>query len=133
MIDKIDFQKNNSPAIFLIIAVTLFIFIGMASAQSPSSAESGDSSQVTKQSPSDTAGVAAVESGDEEKSDVPERKVPGLLDFLLTGKFAGFLVLMVAGLVLLFARKINIWVRVVMMLIAFVLYGLDYFFFIFLF
>lgn len=35
---------------------------------------------------------------------------------------------MLAGLVLLFGKWINIWVRIIMMLIAFVLFGLDYFF-----
>ena len=53
---------------------------------------------------------------------------PGLTDFLFTGKFAGFLILMILGVILLFARRINKWVRIALMLAAFVLYGLDIFF-----
>ncbi len=128
MTDFFDFLKDNFPVTGFVIVIMTFLIIGTVFAQSPSSAESSSPDQVTEQSQSDTAGVATVESVDEEKSEAPEKKAPGLLDFLFTGKFAGFLVLMVAGLVLLFARKINIWVRAIMMLIAFTLFGLDYIF-----
>ncbi len=56
-----------------------------------------------------------------------EQKPPGVLEFLLTEKYLIFAVLMAAGLVLLFIKKINIWVRVGMLLAAFVLYGIDQF------
>ncbi|UCE65262.1 MAG: 4Fe-4S binding protein [Candidatus Zixiibacteriota bacterium] len=128
MIDNLYFLKNNSPVIVFFIVITLFLIIGTVAARSPSSVESSSPDKIAEQNQSDTADVVAAESADEEKSEAPARKAPGVLDFLLTGKFAGFLVLMVAGLVLLFAKKINIWVRVIMMLIAFVLFGLDYFF-----
>ncbi|UCC79869.1 MAG: 4Fe-4S binding protein [Candidatus Zixiibacteriota bacterium] len=124
----IDFLKSDRPAMGLIIVITLFLIIGTVSAQSPTLAESDSPEQVAEESLSDTADVTAAESVDEEQAEAPEKEPPGLLDFLFTGKFAGFLVLMIAGLVLLFARKVNIWVRVIMMLIAFVLYGLDYIF-----
>jgi len=120
--------KNNFLVIGFVIVIILFLIIGCVSAQSPPSAESNSSDQVTEQSPSDTGNVVSAESASEEKSEIPEMKSPGLLDFLLTGKYAGFLILMVAGLVLLFGRWINKWVRVLLMLIAFALFGLDYFF-----
>ncbi len=53
---------------------------------------------------------------------------PGFFDFLFTGKYLWFGILMVVGLVLLLLRKINLWVRITMLVVAFVLFGLDYFF-----
>jgi polyferredoxin len=55
-----------------------------------------------------------------------ERTPPGTIDFLMAYKFLGFAVLMVAGLVLLLARRVYLWVRIGMMLLAFALFGLDY-------
>jgi polyferredoxin len=57
-----------------------------------------------------------------------QKKSPAIWDFLLTGKYLGFVILMGIGLVLLFWRKANVWVRAGIMAVAFVLYGLDYFF-----
>lgn len=56
-----------------------------------------------------------------------QQKPPGVLDFLLTEKYLIFAILMIAGLVLLFIKRINIWVRVGMLLAAFILYGTDQF------
>ena len=65
----------------------------------------------------------------ESEEHVPSKsKPPGLWDFLLTYKHLFFVVLIGVGLILLFFKKINIWVRVGMLLAAFVLYGLDYIF-----
>jgi len=55
-------------------------------------------------------------------------KPRGLLDFLLTNKYLLFVVLMAAGLILLLIKKINLWVRIGMLAVAFFLYGLDYVF-----
>ncbi len=57
-----------------------------------------------------------------------ERKAPGVLDFFVTGKFLTIFALMIIGLVLLLVRKINLWVRIVMMLAAFVIFGLEFVF-----
>jgi len=54
-----------------------------------------------------------------------ERKAPGLIDFLLSGKYISFFILMVAGLILLMGGWINIWIRILLMLVAFVLFGIG--------
>jgi polyferredoxin len=63
-----------------------------------------------------------------ESESPPPQAPPGLSDFLFTWKYFGFLMLMIVGLTLLFIRKINIWIRIGMLAIAFILYGLDYIF-----
>lgn len=55
-----------------------------------------------------------------------ERTPPGPIDFLMTGKFLGFAILMIIGLVVLMRRWVHLWVRIALMLVAFVLFGLDY-------
>ncbi len=57
-----------------------------------------------------------------------EKKPLGLADFLFTGKYLAFLILMIVGLVLLLTRKVNLWIRIGVMAVAFVLFGLDYIF-----
>ena len=57
-----------------------------------------------------------------------ENREPGISDYLFSGKYIAFYILILAGLVLLLGKWINIWVRVGMMAVAFVLFGLDYFF-----
>jgi polyferredoxin len=54
-----------------------------------------------------------------------EAEPPGVLDFLLIPKYILFFVLSGIGLVLLLGRWINIWVRLVGLVVAFVLFGLD--------
>ncbi|MDF1545470.1 MAG: 4Fe-4S binding protein [bacterium] len=53
---------------------------------------------------------------------------PDWLDFLSSGKYLAFLILAVVGLALLTGGWINYWVRLVLLFIAFVLFGLDYFY-----
>ncbi|MDH3892555.1 MAG: 4Fe-4S binding protein [candidate division Zixibacteria bacterium] len=55
-----------------------------------------------------------------------ERTDPGPIDFLMAGKFLGFAVLMIVALVLLVRRWVHLWVRIALLLVAFVLFGLDY-------
>lgn len=50
------------------------------------------------------------------------------IKILFTGKYLGFLVLIIIGLVLLFSKKVDRRVRIGMLVVAFVLYGLDWFF-----
>jgi len=111
-----------------LLIMTLLLISGTVSAQTPAAAEDKNTEQISNETVSDTAAAVAAEEVPQEESVPAEGKIPGLSDFLLSGKYISFLIMMVAGLVLLFAKKINIWVRVAMMLIAFVLFGLDYFF-----
>ncbi len=53
---------------------------------------------------------------------------PGLMDFLSSSKYIAFLAMIIAGVVLMLGRWVSLWVRVGMMGLAFVLFGLDYFF-----
>lgn len=53
---------------------------------------------------------------------------PGALDFLFSGKYLAFLILSALGLILLFGNWIKIWVRLAMLVVAFVLFGLDTFY-----
>ena len=50
---------------------------------------------------------------------------PTAFDFLLSGKYLAFLILSAIGLILLFGKWVNVWVRLVMLVVAFVLFGLD--------
>lgn len=53
---------------------------------------------------------------------------PGVAYFLFTGKYLLFLIMALVGLALLLGRWINLWVRVGMMAVAFVLFGLELFY-----
>jgi polyferredoxin len=119
---------KSEKLIIGLLAITVILFSGTVFAQSAAGAGEGTTEQVTEQTLPDTGNIAATGQSEQEESAPPERKIPGLSDFLLSGKYISFLILMVAGLVLLLAKKINIWVRVIMMLVAFALFGLDYFF-----
>ena len=49
-------------------------------------------------------------------------------DFLMSPKYLAWFGMMVVGVVLLLLKGINRWVRLGMLLVAFVLFGLDYIF-----
>jgi polyferredoxin len=57
-----------------------------------------------------------------------EEPEPTLWDYLMTPKYLTFLALAAVGLILVLLRWVNIWVRIGMLLVAFVLFGLDQFF-----
>jgi len=71
------------------------------------------------------APLLAQEQGEAEQ---PMEKPPGVLDFLISYKYLGFWILMILGVILLFFKKTNLWVRVGVLVAAFVVYGLDYIF-----
>jgi polyferredoxin len=54
-----------------------------------------------------------------------EPEPPGILDFLLTGKYVAFFVFAAVGLILLIGRWINRWVRLGLVAVIFVVFGLD--------
>jgi len=57
-----------------------------------------------------------------------EAKPPGVLDILFTPKYIAFLIVAAVGLILLLGRWVNRWVRIGMLAVAFILFGLDYIF-----
>ncbi len=74
---------------------------------------------------SDTEDVATQT---EEIAEAEEEVAPGLSEFLFTDKYFAFAGMMILGLILLLGRWINQWVRLGSMVLAFVLFGLDYIF-----
>lgn len=58
--------------------------------------------------------------------EVDESTPPTYLDFLMAGKYLAFLILAVVGLLMLLGKVVNYWVRIGMLLLAFVLFGMDY-------
>lgn len=72
-------------------------------------------------------GSSALGSG-EETATQAEEEPPGIIGTLITGKYIGFAVIIVAGVVLLLLRRVRLWVRITAMAAVFVLYGLDYIF-----
>lgn len=58
----------------------------------------------------------------------PADTIPGVLDHLKATHYLLFVVFAMIGLILLMGKWINVWVRIVGMLVVFVLFGLDYFY-----
>jgi polyferredoxin len=80
----------------------------------------------TEQAAIATTTTAVVQT--EEIAAVEEEAEPGLSDFLFTEKYYAFAGMMILGMILLFGRWIGRWVRLGAMVLAFVLFGLDYIF-----
>ena len=66
--------------------------------------------------------------GDGRGRGAQKRQSPGVVDFLLSGKYLAFLIVMIVGLILLFTRRISRWVRIAILAISFALFGLEVFF-----
>jgi ferredoxin-type protein NapH len=76
-----------------------------------------------------TFGIAQAQTADQhENRGEVQQEPPGVLDILLTPKYISFFVLAAVGLLLLLGRWVNRWVRIGMMALAFILFGLDYIF-----
>ncbi|HUV30701.1 MAG TPA: 4Fe-4S binding protein [Acidobacteriota bacterium] len=76
----------------------------------------------------DTASGADEEAAASESVEEAEQLPPGVGDFLFTGKFLAFLIVTLMGVALLLGRWVRLWVRLAMLAVAFVLFGLDFFF-----
>ena len=117
------------------LLLCLFALLSMTFIAHAEQIQSSDSAQ-----PGSTATVQALAHPDSQMTETHggtgaevemkpvEEKPLGLADFLFTGKYLAFLVLMIIGLVLVLTRKVNLWIRIGMMAVAFVLFGLDYVF-----
>lgn len=100
------------------MATSVWAQAGIREGQSPQDCES-DTTTAARET---TAVVVAAESEPAAEAE------PGFWGFLFIWKYFWFLVLMIVGLILLLARKINRWIRVAVMVIAFAVFGLDYLF-----
>ena len=90
-------------------------------AQTNQSDSSGDSALVISE---EVASVTAEPVVPEEAASQP----PGLTDFLFSGKYLAFLILAVVALALLLGRWVSLKIRIPLLVIAFVLFGLDQFY-----
>lgn len=127
-------------AILLLLAACTLLVTGlstMVSAQSDTETPMNDSA-VVQGSAEPAAAVdpsagnmkeatSALGSG-EEATESAEEASPGIADFLTSGKYIGFAVIVVLAIVLLKLRRIRPWIRIAVMAGVFVLYGLDYVF-----
>jgi len=120
------------PSIFIMILFGFVLWSGSAAADMTQDTVKAKTIDSTEEAVgyNDTQSEDNVEVGVAEESvKEPEIRTPaGVIDFLLTGKYLSFIILSLVGLVLLLGKWINIWVRIFMMLVAFVLFGLDIFF-----
>ena len=114
--------KRRLLAVLLTLAAVVVLIGGPGQAVAQSATDSAPSEAAGNTA--DTAGTPTATQAEKPKV----RSSPGLLDFLLTWKHFWFLVLMLAGLLLLLLKKVNRWVRVAMLAVAFVLFGLDWLF-----
>ena len=96
----------------------------------------GDTSASTRHPHDTTQAQLATDSvaqtstlAEQHQEEPTEKPAPqGTLDFLMSSKYLAWFGMMVVGVVLLLLKGINRWVRLGMMLVAFVLVGLDYIF-----
>ena len=130
-------MRNTTATLLILLACCLALTLGGAAwasedstgissadmAGEPECTHNLDSSYVVeKDAPPTEQAATQVEPGP------TERRAPGVTDFLFTTKYIMFGVLALVGLVLLFGGWINLWVRIGVLLVVFVLFGLDYIF-----
>lgn len=120
--------RPNRMHLAIFLAIWLIAVAALSFAQESSEPIPQTSGQSTMETAAaeQTAGeaTASEETGGEESAPAEEAP-PGLMDFFLSGKYITIAILMVAGIILLFGKWINLWVRIGMMIVAFILFGLD--------
>jgi len=122
--------KNKTYLIgYCLLAIVLFWTFGGIEPVSGQEWETGTVGEVEKEEytgeeEEHESAAAAMESSEGEAAS-RKRQPPGLIDFWLSGKYLSILALMVAGLILLLGKWINLWVRIAMLGLAFILFGLD--------
>jgi polyferredoxin len=113
-------------ALFLVLWLIAITAVSFAQESSEPTQQTSGQAAVETASGEQANGEAAAESVDEGETESSEEpSMPGLMDFFLSGKYITTAILMVAGIILLFGKWINLWVRIGMMIVAFVLFGLD--------
>ena len=79
----------------------------------------------------DTAGQTSAtieETETDAVAEPPAMQQPGVTDFLFSGRYLAFLILAAVALTLLLGRWVNRWVRIGMLVVAFVLFGIEQFY-----
>lgn len=127
----------RKPLLSILILISLFLLtqagpISAQPEQNSTEAAAAGTAQVREHSqvqPGESGEEVSPAAGASEQArPESEQEVPGVLDFLLTGKYIAFLIMILAGLTLLLRRWVNLWVRIGMLVVAFVLFGLDFIF-----
>lgn len=109
----------------LLTSLVIVLFFGASNsrAQATSQAERAteDITADTFQHDHEPEAAAVVE----EEAAPQEEQMPGVASFLFQGKYLAFLILALVALTLLLGRWVNYWVRLGMLAVAFILFGLD--------
>jgi ferredoxin-type protein NapH len=128
------FKRTFSAQFPLALLVILFSVVCFSIVVPLQAAEVAESSSTSvhphdlAQSQSDSVSQPTTISAQHEKDPVEEGESPGVFDFLTSSKYLAWIGMMAVGIVLLLLKGINRWVRLGMLLVAFVLFGLDYIF-----
>jgi polyferredoxin len=112
-------QKTSWTIMGLLLASMILGFAVAAVAVEP---EHNAEIKQAIDSTADSTGAAATEAA---PSPEPEEAPPTVWGYLFSGRLLAFVIIAAIGLVLLLTRWINRWVRIGMMLLAFVLFGME--------
>ena len=120
-------NDKKTKAYLLILSVLIFGWL-VAGTGLPVTAQEADAAATTEDSLHEhttAAETAAAEAKEDLQPPQKRAQKPGLFDFLLTGRYLAFLIMAVAALVLLLAGWAKLWVRIAMLLLAFILFGIE--------
>ena len=121
-------------SLFCFVAFIFFAFLAYAEAVADqpaggvAQAETANAAQMQEESGEQQSAAKEEQETAASSKEQPERKMPGVFDILLTPKYLAFLIMIAVGLTLLLGRWVNLWIRIGMMAVAFILFGLDYIF-----
>ncbi|MFZ5981156.1 MAG: 4Fe-4S binding protein [Candidatus Zixiibacteriota bacterium] len=118
-------KDKKTTLLFLGVIFVSWLLIG---AVVPALAQESATGQATADSlnqQTTTAGNTATEAEEDLQPPPEQSHQPGLLDFLMTGRYLAFLIMAVVAFILLIAGWAKLWVRIAMLVIAFVLFGIE--------
>lgn len=113
--------------IWLSVLASLFLFslVQIGGLQSPVTVGYAQVQAAEEQQAETSGGEVAATGSEEQEHQGTQRKSPGVIDILLTPKYISFFILAGLGLLLVLGRRVNRWVRIGMLAVAFVVFGLD--------
>ncbi len=131
--------QRRLPVLALVLASLMIVLLGVPvpgiaqeAADQAASAEPHPHDLVDQNATADTTAAThpheTATAGETQpvEADPEPAAPPTTLDVILQGKYLTILGLMLLGLVLLLIRKVNLWVRIGALVLAFVLFGLDW-------